>query len=103
MSSSQLHVRLQSGLAVWRRQIVNYRGRSAFQIRENLFDLTGKRQLRVESRPVQVAAGELKFTQHIERCSHPAGAAVVTPNLVSTARLLFEQDDGGAFVRSLRY
>src|SRR4030095_9613982 len=55
------HVLLERRLTGWRRKIGNGGRRTRFQIRENLLDLTGERQLRVESGPVQIAAHQLEF------------------------------------------
>src|SRR5438552_5405918 len=102
VSLAERDVLLQRRLAGRRRKIDNRRRRPTFHVRKNLFDLSRKRQLGIESSSIQIAANQLKLTYHVERCSHPTGRAIVGSDLVSAAGLFFEQDDGGALIRSFR-
>src|SRR5437867_2447298 len=62
VSLAERDVLLQRRLAGWRRKIDNRRRRPTFHVRENLFDLSRKRQLGIESSSIQIAANQLKLT-----------------------------------------
>ena len=58
--------------------------------------------MRVYPGAVEIAADQLILANDVERRPDPACSAVVGPDLIAAVRLGLEENDGGAFVRSLR-
>src|SRR5204863_4613495 len=81
----------QRRLAGWRRKVGDGGGRPAFQIRQNGLDLTRERQLRVDPGAIEIAADQLKLTDHVERRAYPAGAAVVGADLIAAVGFRLEE------------
>src|ERR1051326_284645 len=72
------------------------------QIRQDLFDLTRKRQLRFKSLAIEFRSRYLIFPQHRSRGVNPADAAVVRPGLLSAFGRFGKRDMHSALVGGFR-